>query len=417
MSRLLSINIYHYRRGGADCVYLDHAALMESLGWENAFFSMHHPSNLPSPWSKYFVDEIQYGHEYTFSEKIVKATQVIYSFEAQRQLKQLIADYRPDIAHMHNIYNHISPSILPVLKKAGIPTVMTAHDLKIVCPNNKMLTPKGICERCKVGKYYQVVLNQCVQNSLAPSAIIAVESYLHRWLDSYRKNLDRIVVPSRFCIEKFVEWGWPRNLFTYIPNYVDAASFEPCFKPGDYFVYFGRLSFEKGVATLIRAAAIAGVPLKLVGTGPAEADLRSLALSLGAHVEFVGYQTGHALYEVVKASRANVLPSEWYENAPISILESFALGKPTVGARIGGIPETVREYETGWQFESGNVEALATCLAAVAKSPDQDVEQLGRNAHQIVKTEFSRDRYVQSMLELYRDLGVVGAPAAIGATL
>lgn len=389
-------------------MYLDHAALIEELGWDNAFFSMHHPSNLQSRWSDYFIDEIQYGHEYTLAEKIVKAGKVIYSFEAQRQLKRLIADYRPDIAHMHNIYHHLSPSILPVLKKAGIPSVMTAHDLKIVCPNNKMLTPSGLCERCKVGKYYQVVLNRCVQNSLAASSIIAVESYLHRWLDSYQKNIDRFVVPSRFFIDKFVEWGWSRSRFTYIPNFVDAENFEPSFKPGHYMVYFGRLSFEKGVATLIRAAAAAEVPLKLVGSGPAESDLKALAAELGAQVEFVGYRTGPDLHKVVRESRAAVLPSEWYENAPISILESFALGKPVIGARIGGIPEMVRQHETGWQFISGDVDALAACLAEVARTPEDDVEQLGRNARELVLSEFNRERYVQSTLAVYRDLGVAG---------
>jgi len=412
MPRLLSINIYHYRRGGADCVYLDHAALMEQLGWENAFFSMHHPSNLDCEWSRYFIEEIQYGHEYSLAEKVEKATKVIYSFEAQRQLRRLIADYRPDIAHMHNIYHHLSPSILPVLKKAGIPSVMTAHDLKIVCPNNKMLTARGICEKCKIGKYYQVILNRCVQNSLAASSIISVESYLHRWLDSYRKNIDRFVVPSRFYIDKFVEWGWSRELFTYIPNFVDVGDFKPLYKPGNYFVYFGRLSFEKGVATLVRAAALADVPLKLVGTGPAESDLKALALELGAPVEFVGYKTGPDLHQVVRESRATVLPSEWYENAPISMLESFALGKPAIGARIGGIPEMVQQHKTGWLFESGNVEELAAVLAEVAKTPDRDVEQFGRNAQNLVKTEFNRERYVQSTLEIYRDLGVAVPEAA-----
>jgi glycosyltransferase involved in cell wall biosynthesis len=408
MPRLLSINIYHYRRGGADCVYLDHAALMEGLGWDNAFFSMHHPNNLPSAWSDYFIEEIQYGHEYSLSEKIVKATKVVYSFEAQRRLRRLIQDFRPDIAHMHNIYHHLSPSILPVLKKAGIPSVMTAHDLKIVCPNNKMLTQRGVCERCKVGKYYQVVLNHCVQNSLAASSIIMIESYLHRWLDSYRRNIDRIVVPSRFFIDKFVEWGWSRSLFTYVPNFVDAGSFRPEFEPGKYFVYFGRLSFEKGVATLIRAAAAAGVPLRLVGTGPAENELRTLARDLGGPVEFVGYRTGADLHDIVRSSRAAVLPSEWYENAPISILESFALGKPAVGARIGGIPEMVRRDESGWQFRSGDVEELAGVLAEVAATADPVVAELGRNARRLIEAEFNRDRYVRAMLEVYGDLGVTG---------
>jgi hypothetical protein len=129
MPRLLSINNYHYRRGGSDVVYLEHAKLMESLGWENAFFSMHHPLNTHTEWSEYFVREIEYGHSYSAIEKLVMATKVVYSFEAQEKIKRLIEHFRPSIAHTHCIFHHLSPAILSVLRKNGIPTVMTAHEL------------------------------------------------------------------------------------------------------------------------------------------------------------------------------------------------------------------------------------------------------------------------------------------------
>src|SRR5690606_14766821 len=145
-------------------------------------------------------------------------------------------------AHVHNIYHHLSPSILSVLNELGVPAVMTAHDLKIACPNNKMLNARGICERCKGGRYFQVILNRCVLDSVAASAIVAMESSLHRWLRTYEKYLDRIVVPSRFFIDKFVEWGWNRDKFVHVPNFVDATRFEPCFEPGRHLVYFGRLA-------------------------------------------------------------------------------------------------------------------------------------------------------------------------------
>lgn len=407
MPKLLSLNSYHYRRGGADAVYFDHAALMESKGWENAFFSMQFPKNFSSPWSDYFVDEIQIGHDYTLLEKIAKASKVVYSFEAQKKLRKLIADYEPDIAHIHNIYHHISPSVLPVLRKSGVPVVMTAHDLKIACPNNKMLAADGICERCHVGKYYNAVLNRCTHGQVLASTIIAAESYLHRWLRSYEKNVDRIVVPSQFFIRKLVEWGWPEEKFEYIPNFVEAGKFSPQFSPGRSVVFFGRLAVEKGVETLIRASSSARVPVQIVGTGPMEAQLKALAQELGAPVEFLGYRSGQELFGLVGSSRATVLPSEWYENAPISVLESMALGTPVIGADVGGIPEMVREGETGWLFPSGNVDALADTLTAVATSSDERVEQMGRRGRQLVEQEFSPERYTSAVTELYGELGVV----------
>lgn len=409
MPHLLSINSYHYRRGGADAVYFDHAQTMASLGWRNTFFAMHHPENLPCETADWFVDEIQYGHRYTLAQKVVKATQVVWSFEAQRKLESLIQVRRPDLAHLHNIYHHLSPSILPVLKRAGIPVVMTAHDLKLACPNNKMLNASGICERCKGGRLHQVVLNRCVQQSVAASAIVAAESLLHKALGTWERHLERIVVPSRFFIDKFESWGWPRGRFVHIPNFVDAERLEPSYEPGEHFVYFGRLAREKGLATLIRAAALARVRLVLVGTGPLACELAALARSVGADVEFTGYCSGEVLHALVRQARATVLPSEWYENAPIAALESLALGKPVIGARIGGIPEIVRDGQTGWLFESADAGSLAQTLRAVRDAPAALIRDLGRQGRQVVEFEFSRSRYAASMTELYAGLGI-GSP-------
>lgn len=406
MTRLLSVNSYHYRRGGSDAVYLDHAGLMEELGWENAFFSMHHPKNNPTPWSKYFIDELEFGHAYSAAQKLVMAAKVVYSFEAQRKLRRLLDDFKPDIAHLHCIYHHQSPSILSTLSKAGVPTVMTAHDLKIACPAYKMLNDTGICERCKDGSVLNVIKHRCVRGSLAASAIVAAESGLHRMLNTYQRHLSKVVVPSRFFMEKFVEWGWPREKFAYIPNYVDASRFEPQFVPGGYFLYFGRLAPEKGVGTLLQAAAQAGVALKLAGTGPEDAALRALGAELGGGAEFLGYQGGTALWDLIRGARAVVLPSEWYENAPMSLLECFALGKPAIGARIGGIPEMIEEGVNGWVFESGNVAALADRLRQVAALPDARLEDMGKAAREIVAKRFSRARYVEATLSLYAELGV-----------
>jgi glycosyltransferase involved in cell wall biosynthesis len=406
MKKLLSINNYHYRRGGSDVVYLDHAALMEEQGWSNGFFSMNHPKNFETPWSKYFIDEIEFGHAYSISQKLAMASKVVYSFEAQKKLKRLLQDFPADVAHLHCIYHHLSPSIIPTLRDAGVPVVMTAHDLKIACPAYKMLNETGICEKCKGGNLLNVVKHRCVRDSLAASAIVMVESTLHRLLNTYQGKLDKVVVPSRFFMEKFVEWGWPRDKFAYIPNYVDSTRFEPGYEPGNYFLYFGRLAPEKGVATLMRAAKSAGITLKIAGTGPIEAELHALQAELQGDIEFLGYRSGPALHSLIREARAVVLPSEWYENAPMSVLESFALGTPVIGARIGGIPEMVMDGETGWTFESRNTVELSALLSRVAGMPSEKVADAGRNARNHVSNNFNRAGYLQATLELYANLGV-----------
>ena len=406
MPTLLSINNYHYYRGGAETVFLEHNRIFQGRHWEVVPFSMSHPRNLPTPWSKYFIDELEFGSNYSLIEKLQRLPKVIYSFEARAKLAKLLSLTRPDVAHAHNIYHHISPSILGLLRRRSVPTVLTLHDLKIACPAYSMLASDGICERCKGGRLYNVVTHRCMKSSLALSLVVMLEAALHKMLGSYRHCVDRFVVPSRFYIDKFAAWGFPAAQFVHIPNFIEPTRYRPEFSPGSYFLYFGRLSREKGIQTLIEAAAKCGARLALVGTGPLTEELRALAVRLKAEVEFLGYLTGDALHDAIRGARAVVLPSEWYENAPMSVLEAYALGKPLLGARIGGIPELLREGLTGCSFESGDADSLAGALQDFMRRPDAELQELGRNARRWVEADFSAARYAEHICTLYRELGV-----------
>lgn len=405
-NRLLSINNYFYRRGGAEVVFLEQNRLFEEIGWEVIPFAMHHPENQPSPWQRYFVDEIEFGHDYALSEKIGMASKIVFSAEARKKIGALVEHARPQIAHAHNVYHHISPSIFGALKQHGIRTVLTLHDLKIACPAYKMLTHDGICERCKGGKLWNVVTNRCVKGSATLSALALAEAVVNRLMGSYTRNVDRFVVPSRFFIEKFVEWGYPRDRFVHIPNFVNTDALQPAGDPGTAFTFFGRLGPEKGLHTFVRAVAQAGVQARIVGTGPEEASLRTLATSLGADVAFLGYRSGEALFDAIRTSRAIVLPSEWYENAPMSIMESYALERPVIGAAIGGIPELMRCGETGELFESGNVDALANLLRVYAMKSTAEIAAMGRSARAWMVEDFTDIRYRERVLALYAGMGV-----------
>lgn len=402
---LLSINNYYYRRGGADVVFLEQNRMFQEIDWNVVPFSMEHPDNLESAWSEYFVSEIEFGRLYSIGQKLVNAQKVVYSFEARSKLSKLIADTAPNIAHMHNIYHHISPSILGLLYSNNIPAVMTLHDLKLICPAYKMLTHDGVCERCKPSKIHNVITHRCIKNSLSLSSLIFAESLVHRILRSYEKGISRFIVPSRFYLEKMVEWGLQRERFSYIPNFVNCDLFEPAYAPGKEFVYFGRLSSEKGLRTLVEAAAAARVSLSVVGAGPDERALKSLASELHADVKFHGYQTGDELLNLIRVARAVVLPSEWYENAPLSVMESYALGKPVIGANIGGIPELIRNGETGEIFESGSVEDLTGLLRRFMNAPDEELETMGRKGRAWMETEFTAGKYMERLLRLYQEIG------------
>ncbi len=413
MTTLLSVNNYYYYRGGAETVFLEHNQMFERQGWQVVPFSMQHARNLPSPWSEHFVDEIEFGESYSLRQKLARVPRVIYSGQARQRLRRLLDETQPDLCHAHNIYHHISPSILGLLKQRGVPVVLTLHDLKIACPAYQMLASDGICERCRHGRLYNVVRHRCIKDSSALSAIVMVEAIVHRMLGSYRDCVDRFVVPSRFYASKLAEWGFPAEKFRHVPNFVDAPRYEPDFTPGERLLYFGRLAPEKGLHTLVRATAAVHGKLSIAGIGPEFESLRRLVAETGADVEFLGYLSGAKLHEAVRSARAVVLPSEWYENAPMSVLEAYALGKPVIGARIGGIPELIHNDVTGFQFESDDEVSLAAILERVAVSSDARLAEMGRAGRAWVEAEFTAEVYLERMLAVYGELGVATPGAAV----
>ncbi len=405
MPRLLSINNYYYRRGGSEAVYFEHNRQFEDAGWEVIPFSMSNARNDSTPWSTHFIPDTENAR--SALAKVGRAADAIYSLRAARRIRRLTALARPDIAHAHNIYHHLSPSVLVELHRQDIPVVLTLHDLKLVCPAYKMHTQGAICEACRGGALRNVIKNRCIKDSTVMSALVWLESTVHRMLDVYARNVSRFVVPSRFFESKLAEWGVDTRKFAYVPNSIDVDAFEPTDESGDAFVYLGRLVPEKGVATLIRAAAKAAVRLRIVGTGPEEAALRRLAAELGGDVEFTGYLSGTALRAAVTSARAVVIPSEWYENAPISVMEASALARPIIGANVGGIPELIVAGETGFVFRSGDVDSLVAVLLQVQNLSQESLRRVGAAGRELMRTEFSPSLYRERMLGLYEEVGVI----------
>ncbi|MEZ5651343.1 MAG: glycosyltransferase [Burkholderiaceae bacterium] len=406
MTTILLVNNYHYRRGGADVVYLQQDQLLRERGWDTAQLSMRHENNLDSRWSDYFIDEIEFGKNYSLPRKLGMAGTIIYSRHARRQAKRIIEAANVRLMHAHNVYHHLSPSVFAAATAADVPVVLTLHDYKLICPAYNMLANGEVCEACKGGRLHNVVRNRCIKGSIALSGLIAVESAVHRITGAYQRHVNRFVSPSQFLIDKCVEFGWDRDRFSLVHNSIDAHEHELADQVGTRFVYIGRLSHEKGMTTLIDAATRSGVGLDVVGTGPLDQALRRQVADSNADIVFHGFQTGQALWDILRGARALVLPAEWYENAPISVLEAYATGKPVIVAAIGGLPEMVAHGQTGLVFESRNADALADALSQLAAAPDSNVREMGMAARARAETDYSPRRQGERLEQIYAEFGV-----------
>jgi glycosyltransferase involved in cell wall biosynthesis len=290
-----------------------------------------------------------------------------------------------------------------VLKKFHIPVVMTLRDYKLVCASYNMLVQGKACEACKDGKYYHCFLKGCVKGSKAKSLLNTIEMYLHHKILSIYDIVDIFISPSRFLKTKMGEMG-AKGKFVYLPNFVRVDEFQPQYTWNENsIVYFGRLSEEKGLLTLVKAMKdIPEISLKIIGEGPLREHLESGIVKNGiGNIRFLGYKSGEELNAEIRNSMFVVLPSEWYENNPRAIIEGFALGKPAVGSRIGGIPELVRDDETGFTFQAGDPEDLKKKILLLAKNPEK-ILLMGKRARSFVEQELNPEKHYEKLMEIYK---------------
>ncbi len=397
------VNKFFYPAGGPETMMQQ---LMEGLaehGHEVAPFAMQHPNNWPSEWSDYFVSNVDYNKgKYGPARMAGEAVRIIYSVEARRKIGALVRKFRPDVAHLHNIYHQISPSILPELKRDGVPMVLTLHDAKLMCPAEHFFVRGEICELCR-GKYFHHCLRRkCIKDSYPKSALAVLEMYIHRMFRMYGRNIDLFVAPSEFYRQKLIETGrtTPEHIIT-IYNSVDVDAIKPT-EPGDYALYLGRVDRHKGVFTLLEAMkSCPGVKLKMVGKGDAEDECAQIIKEHGlSNVEMLGFRTGDELNKIIDDCAFLVTPSEWYENCPLVVIEAAAAGKPAIVSRIGGVQELVDAGRTGFTVAPGSAKELAGKIELFGKHPDV-VREMGQAARQKAEMEFSRQVFYEKTMQSY----------------
>jgi glycosyltransferase involved in cell wall biosynthesis len=404
--RVLLVNKFYYLAGGAERYVFEWQRLLHSRGHETAVFSMRHPRNAPSPYFRWFVSEVDFAAPGGALGRLRAAAKAIYSFEARARLRDLLRHWRPDVAHVHSYCYQLTPSIFGALRDADVPVAQTAHEYYHVCANQHLYDAAAdrVCERCRRGRL-AMLSARCVKASAAATAAAWAARMVDDGLRLSRWGIRAVIAPSRFMRSRLVAAGWPQSRVTHVPNFVDTDAIRPVSSPGDYMLFVGRLVGHKGVRTLLEAAAhLPHVPLKIAGDGPLMDEAQACARRLGrGDVEFAGFRDGEDLRRLVAGSRAVVTPSEWYENAPLVILEAMAAGRAVIASDIGGIGEQVRHGREGLLFPAGDAQALVACMHCLWDNPSEAVS-LGAQGRRRAEEAFSAAEHYRRVMRVFRGM-------------
>jgi glycosyltransferase involved in cell wall biosynthesis len=402
--RILYCNKYNYPFSGTEVYMFDAMDLMRSMGHEVALFSMADSRGKPTPYDRHLVPNVDFKKRHGWFQSARLAGRAIYSHEARRRIRAMIAEFRPDVAHLRNIYHHLSPSILWELKAQNIPVVYHLNDFKVLCPSYNLVSRGEACEACKGGQFRHMLENTCYPG-WGPRMALVAEAYVHKWLGTYRKCVDCFLAPSQFVRDKFVEHGWDPAMFAVVSHFQRVKPVGERSVGNASLLYFGRLSPEKGVGDLLRAMQrLPGLRLVIAGDGPERVRLEHLAVDLGlANVEFAGHMQGEELEHAIANSRFTVLPSHAYETLGKTILESYAQGRAVVATDMGSRRELVDPGKTGLLYRTGDVEQLAATIKFLSSEPDL-ADKMGRAGREQVRQRRSPEAHYATLVGLYERL-------------
>ena len=409
--KVLYCNKYNFPFSGTEVYLFELMALMRSHGHDAELFSMADDRGRPTAYDEYFLPHVNFKRkDLGYLTRAKLAAHAIYSTGARRQLRKMIAAFQPHVAHVRNIYHHLSPSILWELKAQKIPIIYHLNDFKLLCPAYNFVAHGQNCEACKGGHFINVVTRGCYDGTRGAAIVLAAEAYFHRWIRTYQTCVDQFIAPSEFVKQKLIEYGFAENKIRVIPHFQRLPQTTAAAPNSDASIlYFGRLSAEKGVGDLVRAMRhVRAGKLTIAGDGPQKDELQSLVRNLGLeNVSFVGHLSGAELDRAIAASRFTVLPSLAYETLGKSILESYAWGRPVIATDLGSRRELVADGETGLLYEPGNVTQLAEKIRHLSDQP-QLASAMGASGRRVVETRHNPERHYAAMTEVYEQLRSAG---------
>ncbi|MCI8935326.1 MAG: glycosyltransferase family 4 protein [Lachnospiraceae bacterium] len=400
--KILIVNKFLYPNGGSETYIFRLGEQLQKMGHEVQFFGMEHEGRIVGNRVESYTSDMDF-HTGRFA-RILYPFKIIYSREARRKIRKVLEDFGPDAVHLNNFNFQLTPSILYEIDKyrrktAGkVKIVFTAHDSQLVCPNHLMqqYISKERCTKCVGGSPWNCVKYKCIHGSFAKSLLGSVEAFLYRNLGTYRL-IDTAICPSAFLKEKLDTCRELKGKTVVMHNFIEP------FKEGEgtkkeiepYVLYFGRYSKEKGIETLLKVCKkLSAIPFVFAGNGPYEEQV-----NVAMNITNKGFTTGKELKELIHNARFSIFPSECNENCPFAVMESLAYKTPVIGAKIGGVPELIKDSVTGYLFESGNEEQLCQRIEFLWNHPEE-VERLTKECTNIVFD--SVESYCDKLISYYQ---------------
>lgn len=403
--KILLINNFFSQVGGTERVLWDEACLLKGSGQDVHFFAMDRkPFFIPDYVNADFFPSYVDHRSGKILDRFFGLSSAFHNKDAGKKLHDYLKFLRPDIIHIHNIHYHLTPAILTACGASDIPTVMTLHDNRLLCPSSSYLDSPDFRGFCNTGNPLICLKAKCKNNRFLETAVSIAEYYFNK-AQIQNCKIQRFITPSLTLLELMQKAGLPQQRLEHIHNPINPAfcNHPPAAEEDDgYFIYIGRLSREKGLHYLLQALThLPDVNLKILGSGPQEEELKALVGQLDLHnVEFLGFQPTEQIVPLLQKARATVLPCHWFETFGLSLVEGLMLGKTAIASNIGAIPEVLNHGNCGILVPPGDIQALVAALADLHSSPKKAWE-LGERGRQRVQGLYSPQAHVEKLLSLY----------------
>ena len=408
--KIALVNYRYFISGGPERYYFNIKEILEQKGHTVIPFSIKGSKNIDSEYSDYFLESVD-DEEYFANTRrnigtVLKSfTRMFWSREASRKFRRLLLDTHPDVVYIMQYHNKISPSIIYTARKLGIPVVHRISDFQYMCPNALFYNDcTGVCEDCLKGRRLSCVRYRCVHGSAMLSAIKAAAKAFHDII-GVTKRIDAFVVPSVFTLGKLQQYGIPAEKLRHIPTFFNAKGElpKPVYEP--FFLYVGRIEKQKGLATLINAFCGTDMNLKIIGfsNDGYEGTLRASLKGEKHNIEFLGRMSFDEIAQYLNRCLATIVPSEWYDNFPNAILESFAYSKPVIATDFGSLKELVEDNVTGYTFPYADAAALRSCAQKLLNTP-AEARRMGAEASRRIRDVYSPQAHYEALMQILTPL-------------